>query len=95
MTCSMSMRNFVEAGWKLKKLKHVSALACIFVRRDNKFFKIWSLQVVGNGIFRVLFSTFVKLFQILSFWFLSYKYVYFMVCDSVGWQLFEQVNTAD
>jgi hypothetical protein len=30
MTCSMSMRNFVETGWKLKKLKHVSALACIF-----------------------------------------------------------------
>jgi hypothetical protein len=27
------MGNFVETGLKLKKLKHVSALACIFVRR--------------------------------------------------------------
>jgi hypothetical protein len=34
MTCSMSLRNFVETGWKLKKLKHVSALAFIFVRRE-------------------------------------------------------------
>jgi hypothetical protein len=34
MTCSMFMGNFVETGWKLKKLKHVAAFACIFVRRD-------------------------------------------------------------
>ena len=34
MTCSMFMGNFVETGWKLKKLKHVGAFACIFVRRD-------------------------------------------------------------
>ena len=27
------MANFVETGRKLKKLKHVSALACIFGRR--------------------------------------------------------------
>jgi hypothetical protein len=33
MTCSMFLGNFVETGWKLKKLKHVGALACIFVRR--------------------------------------------------------------
>ena len=33
MTCSMLMGNFVETGLKLKKLKHVGALACIFVRR--------------------------------------------------------------
>ena len=32
----------------------------------NFVLKIWSLQIVGNGIFRVFFSTFVKLFQILS-----------------------------
>ena len=29
------MGNFVETGRKLKKLKHVSALACIFGRREN------------------------------------------------------------
>jgi hypothetical protein len=29
------MGNFVETGKKLKKLKHVSALACIFVRREK------------------------------------------------------------
>jgi hypothetical protein len=44
-----------------------------------------SLQLVGNGIFRVFFRTFVKLFQILSLWFVSYKYVYFIVCDCVRW----------
>jgi hypothetical protein len=30
----MFMANFVETGRKLKKLKHVSALACIFDRRE-------------------------------------------------------------
>ena len=39
MTGSMFMGNFVETGnWRnWKKLKHVSALACIFVRRDSLF----------------------------------------------------------
>jgi hypothetical protein len=36
MICSMSMENFVETGYKLKKLKHDSALACIFVKREKK-----------------------------------------------------------
>jgi hypothetical protein len=34
----MFMGNFVETGWKLKKLKHVGALAYIFVRRDIALF---------------------------------------------------------
>ena len=33
MTCFMFMGNFVETGGRLKKLKHVSALACTFGRR--------------------------------------------------------------
>jgi hypothetical protein len=50
MTCSMSIRNFVETGRKLKKLKHVSALACIFVRRVHLFYLFdgWKLIVLAT-----------------------------------------------
>ena len=48
MICSMFMENFVETGWKLKKLKHVGALACIFVRREmimNSIFHFSSVNM--------------------------------------------------
>jgi hypothetical protein len=35
--CSMFMGNLVETGWKLKKVKHTSAFACIFDRHAKKF----------------------------------------------------------
>jgi hypothetical protein len=54
MTCSMFMGNFVETGRKLKKLKHVGALACIFVRRvkliKNDVLTSQSRRYLGSSI---------------------------------------------
>ena len=54
MTCSMFMGNFVETGRKLKKLKHVCALVCIFVRRvkliKNDVLTSQSRRYLGSSI---------------------------------------------
>jgi hypothetical protein len=37
MICYMFMGYLVQTGWKLKKLKHICAFACIFDRHAKKF----------------------------------------------------------
>jgi hypothetical protein len=74
------MGNFVEKDRKLKKLKHVSALACIFGRRETRYF---TLNIVTNKYRGLITSYEINTYTYFLDTFLSRK-LYFSensLCD--------------